>query len=198
METQVRTFNLEKFSSSQPHYEVSINRVARFRIEISSTLVFKDGPKNESSIFGYYGKNKVKEIGLVNSLKKIQWENFEWDPNKQEYRFGITLAGEGGRGNFVWKRTQLDGTHLANSHVFVLRDDRDAIVAVYSHNAYGMVRGGTLEVRVDMGCEFDKIIVMTCVAICHEIEKLNDEPVDKREAEDCCCECTSILGCFGS
>ena len=182
MSIQSRTFKIAK-PALRRRYEISLNGGSPLvSVDVSDftpgvpELTFKDGPDAKSSpVMGYCRMHKTSgdmEIGLVDPAmpQNEQWETLSKESLLGgEYRFSMTFPGEG-RHTFAWKRTHSVGVgdskvNPLSQRNFVLMDQQGAVVAVYTNDSVGLSTCGTLEIKADLGRQFDQMVIMTCVSI---------------------------------
>ncbi|KAK2594470.1 hypothetical protein QQS21_007817 [Conoideocrella luteorostrata] len=173
-----------------PRHNPSYRQYVRLRVAATSSypdLTLHDGVNAQAPVVGvaYIVKFKVGfKIGLGDptNVSSMIWEDLKSE-NKLNSAFGWSMelplpqdsvtdstnwaACE--RRSFMWKRTRrvaVDGVsiHAISMRNWKLVDDEGKLVAVFTNNI-SRGQAGTLQMNVDLGDAFEKMALMTLLAV---------------------------------
>lgn len=180
LDTSSRIFNIYKpafhrryeikSSDDQPLYYVSISASPK-----KPDLVLHDGnsdtaPKIAACKFLKLSGHCKLALGDPDDVTNTQWEDMiKQSTIHLKYRFEMTIPGEDGRGErraFVWKRTQsvtVEDTKpfRLSTRSLKMIDERTGQVAAAFARARSLTKCGKLQIRVEYGEEFDRMVLMS-------------------------------------
>jgi len=159
------------------------------------TLTLHDGPDATSPVVGCAwipATSRSKKLGLgdcVNAPQDVKWEELRQENFRaSEFSFGMSLPGAGEEGyrrvNLRWKRTSHHAVDGKTAHAWsgrnwklVSADDdvrdtvTDGIVAVFTSNPDLTADWGTLQINVDWGIDFERILLLS-ITLLNRLENL--------------------------
>ncbi|CAI7615287.1 unnamed protein product [Penicillium glandicola] len=113
-------------------------------------------------------------IGNPDDVIGVQWEDMTKELiHKPKYRFEMTIQcgsdqTQSGRRSFLWKRTRTVGVENSapskwTGRNYKLMDEHtEQILAVFSANR--LSTGGRLQIRVEYGEDFDRMVLVSCLS----------------------------------
>ncbi|KAJ5172291.1 hypothetical protein N7492_004884 [Penicillium capsulatum] len=114
-------------------------------------------------------------LGNPEDVNVAQWEDLSrYSRVPRKYRFEMTIpnpqgASHGERRAFAWKRTRNVGVDDAklrwSSRNFKLVDEHtDQVAAVFTSD-WSMSKCGRLQIKTDLGEDFETMVVLSCISI---------------------------------
>ncbi|KAJ5208151.1 hypothetical protein N7449_002530 [Penicillium cf. viridicatum] len=121
-------------------------------------------------------------IGNPEDVINVQWEDMTRELlHKPKYRFEMTVQcasdrTQSERRSFLWKRTRTIGVENAapskwTGRNYKLVDERtEQVLAVFS-GARRPGRVGKLQIRVEYGEDFDRMVLVSCLTLCEKARR---------------------------
>lgn len=183
-----RIFNIYK-PAFRRHYEIkSTDEQPLYYVNISASprkpdLVLHDGnsdsaPKIAACKFLKLSGNGKLALGDPDDVTNTQWEDMiKQSSIHLKYRFEMMIPGAEGRGErraFVWKRTHSIMVEDTKPFPLSMRslkmiDERTGRVAAVFTRERSLSKCGKLQIRVEYGEEFDRMVLMSGLSAYHAV-----------------------------
>lgn len=183
-----RIFNIYK-PAFRRHYEIkSTDEQPLYYVNISASpkkpdLVLHDGnsdsaPKIAACKFLKLSGHGKLALGDPDDVTNTQWEDMiKQSSIHLKYRFEMTIPGVEGRGErraFVWKRTHSIMVKDTKPFPLSMRslkmiDERTGRVAAVFTRERSLSKCGKLQIRVEYGEEFDRMVLMSGLSAYHAV-----------------------------